>query len=449
MNMILHGVSLPNLIRRNTLEEDIRGVAPDRQYDVILTNPPFGGRENPQIQQNFPAKSSATEVLFLQHVMAFLKPGGRAGIVIPDGILFRDDGAFAHIRRRIVDDFNISAIVRLPLGAFPFAPDTRTNLLFFSKEPSKGSIRYYQVKPPAGKRAFTKTRPITDEVLAGALAYVVEGVPDAHSWEVSVEDVRAANYDLDLLPPEVLEELDPKLVSARIETLSDQALALSTLIGKLLDAAHRPECYRLDGVVRLGDFIEERGPRSGDDKPERFVGVSNKGGLVRFKGAVARNTGRYRRIDPGDFVYNPMRVNVGSIALCRTDADTGHASPDYVVFRLKPEAPFGPEYLLRYLQSSIGLRQIQRNAQGTIRSRLYFDNLCHVQIPVPAHPSEWNDLLSAVDEVRRLILTLPELGSQALNGLLDSLFLWTGSSPREAKVEARTSTSPQALKAQS
>jgi type I restriction enzyme M protein len=96
MNMILHGVSLPNLVRRNTLQED------------ILTNPPFGGRENPQIQQNFPAKSSATEVLVLQHVMAFLKQGGRVGIVLPDGILFREDGAFARVRKRLVDDFHLS-----------------------------------------------------------------------------------------------------------------------------------------------------------------------------------------------------------------------------------------------------------------------------------------------------------------------------------------------------
>jgi type I restriction enzyme M protein len=136
------------------------------------------------------------------------------------------------------------------------------------------------------------------------------------------------------------------------------------------------------------------------------------------------NTSRYRRVDPGDFVYNPMRINVGSIALCRSESEAGHASPDYVVFRVKPDAPFGPEYLLRYLQSSIGLRQIQRNAQGTIRSRLYFDNLCHVQFPLPAHPEKWVDLLAALDQVRNLLLELPQLGGESLSALLDSLFLW-------------------------
>jgi type I restriction enzyme M protein len=118
-----------------------------------------------------------------------------------------------------------------------------------------------------------------------------------------------------------------------------------------------------------------------------------------------------------------MRVNVGSIAFCRFEDEAGHASPDYVVFRLRPGAPFGGEYLLRYLQCSMGLRQVQRNAQGTIRSRLYFDNLCKIEVPVLVHPQEWDDLLVGFDQMRRLLNELPELGSGALSGLVDSLFL--------------------------
>lgn len=436
MNMVLHGISLPNLVRRNTLEEDIRGIPLSRKYDVMLTNPPFGGRENRQIQQNFPAKSSATEVLFLQHVMAFLKPRGRAGIVLPDGVLFREDGAFASVRKRLVDDYNIRAIVRLPLGAFPFASDTRTNLVFFSNEPPQGSIRYYQVEAPLGKRAFTKTRPVTDEVLAGAAIWVRDGIPDAASWEVSIDQIRRGGYDLDLVAAEVSEQLDPRVVLGRIETFSGQANRLAGLIDPLLGAAHRAEQYRLDQIVTLGGFIEERGLRSGSDVPSRFIGVSNSGGLVPFKGSVARDTSRYRRVDVGDFVYNPMRVNVGSIALCRSISEAGHVSPDYVVFRLKVDAPFGPEYLLRYLQSSIGLRQVQRNAQGTIRSRLYFDNLCKVHVPTPAHPEEWDELLAAIDELRRLLVGLSEVGSGAVNSLVDSLFLSSTTEARSEFVES-------------
>jgi type I restriction enzyme M protein len=354
--------------------------------------------------------------------MAFLKPKGRVGIVLPDGILFRDDAAFSYVRRRLVDEFNLSAIVRLPLGAFPFAKDTRTNLLFFSKEPPGKVIRYYQVRLPPGKRAFTKTNPITDAILQGALAWIKKGVADDNSWEVSVADIRANNYDLDLLPPEVSEQLEPAVVAARIDSFAQEASRFADLIPALLEAAHQGERFRLDYLASLGDFVEEVGDRSGDDIPQKFIGVSNTGGLVPFKGSVAKDTKRYRRVEPGDFVYNPMRVNVGSIALCRSQDEAGHASPDYVVFRLLPTAPFDTEYLLRYLQSSIGLRQIQRNAQGTIRSRLYYENLCHIQVPVPAHPEEWKELLSAVDRVRGLLRDLPDIGADALGGLSHALF---------------------------
>jgi type I restriction enzyme M protein len=423
MNMILHGVSLPNLVRRNTLEEDVRAIPPNRQYSVILTNPPFGGRENPQIQQNFPAKSSATEVLFLQHVMAFVKPGGRVGVVVPDGILFREDAAFGIIRRRLVDDFNISGIVRLPLGIFPFAPDTRTNLIFFVKEPPKGVIRYYQVQPPSGKRSFSKTRPVTDEILVDALAWIRDGIADKNSWQVSIDEIRANNYDLDLLAPELVEQLDPGVVSSNVDAFSTKTEALALLVNQLVEAASQSEQYGLKGMALLGRYVEERGPRSKDDQPQKYIGVSNAGGLVPFKGAVARNTSRYRRVEPGDFVYNPMRINVGSIALCRSTEESGHASPEYVVFRLKADAPFTPEYLLRYLQSSIGLRQIQRNAQGTIRSRLYFDILCQIQMPLPAHPDRWDELLTTIEQLRRIVLDLPRIASGAVSTLTDSLFL--------------------------
>jgi type I restriction enzyme M protein len=423
MNMILHGVSNPNIKRINTLEEDIRSIPPARQYEVVLTNPPFGGRENSQIQQNFPLPSGATELLFLQHLMAYLKKGGRAGVVIPDGILFRDDSSsFVQLRKRLVDEFRISAIVRLPLGAFPFAPDTRTNLIFFSKAPRGAVIRYYQLMPPPGKRNFTKTRPITDELLAPALAWVMQGIHSENAWEVKVEDLRRENYDLDLLPPEVAKRLDPTLVAARVREFTSKAAELAELTTALGRDVSDPEPYRIARMAKLGEFIEERGNRAKGEKPTRFIGVSNKGGLVPFKGAVGKSTARYPKVEVGDFVYNPMRVNVGSIALCRSEAETGFASAEYVVFRVHDAAPFSSQYLLAYLQSSIGLRQIDRNAQGTIRSRLYFENLAAINVPIPHSQQNWIELLSTLERARRLLHEMPSVGPEAVSSVVDSLF---------------------------
>lgn len=154
MNLLLHGVRSSRVVRHNSLEQDVRSIPPSEQHHVILTNPPFGGTENPQVQQNFPARAAATELLFLQHVMAKLKDDGRCTIVLPDGILSREDASYRIVRRWLVEDYGIQAIVRLPSGVFANAPGTRTNLFFFGGRGTERPhfIRYYQVRPPNGKR---------------------------------------------------------------------------------------------------------------------------------------------------------------------------------------------------------------------------------------------------------------------------------------------------------
>jgi type I restriction enzyme M protein len=421
MNMVLHGVSAPNLVRRNTLEQDIRGIPPQRQYDVILTNPPFGGRENPQVQQNFPARAAATEVLFLQHVMAFLAQNGQAAIVVPDGVLFREEAAFYHVRRRLVEDFKLRAIVRLPPGVFPYATATRTNLLFVERAGSTDVVRYYRVSTPPGAIVFGKTRPISDEDLAGALRWVQDGEADQNGWEVTVEAIRGTKYDLDLLPPDEANELNDTLLGERIEIFASRATALANRVAELRAIELQPSAYRFDRVTKLGPFIEERGRRSKSIVPNHFLGVTNAGGLAPFKGDVAKETSRYRRVEVGDFVYNPMRINVGSIALCRTPEEGGYASPDYFVFRLKPDAPITAEYLLLYLQSPMGRHQIDRNAQGSVRSRLYFENLCNIKIPLPADKRSWDELVTAWDVHTYILRSL----APALTVLLDGAFRWS------------------------
>jgi type I restriction enzyme M protein len=121
--------------------------------------------------------------------------------------------------------------------------------------------------------------------------------------------------------------------------------------------------------------VVEAGARAGGRTPDRFVGVSNAGGLAPFKGKPASDTSRYRELRPGDFAYNPMRVNVGSIALCRTEEEAGWVSPDYAVFRLTEDAPFDAEYLLMFLKSEQGRAEIERESRGAVRRRLYIDGL--------------------------------------------------------------------------
>lgn len=130
--MVLHGVAAPNIVRRNTLEEDVTKSVSDR-YDVILTNPPFGGTEGKHIQQNFTIQANATELLFMQHIIKKLKktPKARAAMVVPEGTLFRG-GAFAMVKKELLEQFHLFAVVSLPPGTFAPYSDVKTALLFLS-----------------------------------------------------------------------------------------------------------------------------------------------------------------------------------------------------------------------------------------------------------------------------------------------------------------------------
>ena len=153
--------------------------------------------------------------------------------------------------------------------------------------------------------------------------------------------------------------------------------------------------------------MEERGERARDTTPNEFVGVSNQGGLGPFKGKPSEDTSRYRRLVVGDFVYNPMRVNVGSIALCRRAEEEGWVSPDYVVFRLTNDAPFSDEYLLTFLKSELGRAEITLRSRGAVRRRLYYEDLERVEISVPADPEAWEAVLQGMASTRQHLRELP------------------------------------------
>jgi type I restriction enzyme M protein len=207
MNMVLHGVTAPRVVRRNTLEENIRSVT--ERYDVILTNPPFGGVEGPHIQSNFPVQSSATELLFLQHVMKKLRArgGARCGMVVPEGTLFRA-GAFAEVKQDLLDQFNLHTVVSLPPGTFAPYSDVKTALIFFERPGPTREVWYYELPLPGGLKKFTRGNPIQDEHFNEARelykawdAYRKgqgprEACLSERSWVVPVEEIKARGYDL-------------------------------------------------------------------------------------------------------------------------------------------------------------------------------------------------------------------------------------------------------------
>ena len=213
-NMLLHGIDVPtNIAHDNTLARPLRDYTNKDRVDVILTNPPFGGTEEPGIENNFPQtyRTRETADLFLVLIEHLLKSGGRAAVVLPDGTLF-GDGVKARIKEKLLTDCNLHTVVRMPKGVFNPYTSIATNLLFFTKgEPTK-DIWYYEHQYPAGYKNYSKTKPIRIEEFAAEKAWWNERVVSDIAWKVSVDDIRADNWNLDIANPNKLdaEHRDPE-----------------------------------------------------------------------------------------------------------------------------------------------------------------------------------------------------------------------------------------------
>jgi type I restriction enzyme M protein len=221
-NLVLHGVDEPHIWHGNALtgNETYGGLFLDAPvlYDVVLTNPPFGGKEGKEAQTRFAYKTGATQVLFLQHVIDSLKPGGRCGIVLDEGVLFRtNETAFVQTKRKLLDDCDLWAIVSLPGGAFVNAgAGVKTNLLFFTRGGPTESIWYYDLSDiKVGKRT-----PLTTAHFAEFFRLLPERGEGEHSWTVPRAEIEACGYDLKAVNPNrkvLVDERTPEQILDAIE----------------------------------------------------------------------------------------------------------------------------------------------------------------------------------------------------------------------------------------
>lgn len=202
-NLLLHGIDVPASVRHdNTLARPLRDWGPKERVDVIVTNPPFGGMEEDGIESNYPAEFRTRETadLFLVLLMKILKPGGRAGLVLPDGTLF-GEGVKTRIKEALLTECNLHTIVRLPNGVFNPYTGIRTNLLFFSKGGPTQEIWYYEHPYPAGAKSYNKGKPIRIEEFEPERAWWHQRVENEQAWRVPISQIKAGNYNLDLKNP--------------------------------------------------------------------------------------------------------------------------------------------------------------------------------------------------------------------------------------------------------
>ncbi|MBU2576345.1 MAG: type I restriction-modification system subunit M [Nanoarchaeota archaeon] len=197
MNMILHGIESPNIVHTNTLSENIRDIQEKDRFNVVLTNPPFGGKERAEVQQNFPIKTGETAFLFLQHFIKTLKAGGRAGIVIKNTFLSNTDNASCSLRKHLLESCNLHTILDLPGGVFSGA-GVKTVVLFFEKGKPTKDIWYYQLNLD---RNLGKTNPLSEKDLEEFVKLQKTKKDSENSWKINVNDLDSETYDLSVKNP--------------------------------------------------------------------------------------------------------------------------------------------------------------------------------------------------------------------------------------------------------
>jgi type I restriction enzyme M protein len=229
MNMILHGVEAPNIVHTNTLAENLADIQDKDRYDIVLANPPFGGKEHAQIQQNFPIRTGETAYLFLQHFIKIMKAGGKAGIVIKNTFLSNIDNASVSLRKQLLESCNLHTVLDMPAGTFTGA-GVKTVVLFFERGQATKNVWYYQLNVG---RNLGKTNSLNEKDLAEFVELQKTKGLSKNSWIVNVGDIDKSTWDLTPNNPNRKDEIDsrtPEEILNEIEELDIQtALAIASI----------------------------------------------------------------------------------------------------------------------------------------------------------------------------------------------------------------------------
>jgi type I restriction enzyme M protein len=233
MNMILHGVEAPNIIHTNTLAENLSDIQEKNRFDIILANPPFGGKERTEVQQNFPIKTGETASLFMQHFVKILRAGGKAGVVIKNTFLSNTDNASVSLRKLLLESCNLHTVLDLPGGTFTGA-GVKTVVLFFEKGSSTKNVWFYQLNLD---RNLGKTNALNEKDLEDFVVLQKTKAESENSWSINVTDIDQTTFDLSAKNPNKKEEAalrKPEDILEEMKTLDDESKDILNSILELL-----------------------------------------------------------------------------------------------------------------------------------------------------------------------------------------------------------------------
>jgi type I restriction enzyme M protein len=229
MNMILHGIEAPNIIHTNTLTENLADIQEKDRYDIVMANPPFGGKERPEVQQNFPIRTGETAFLFLQHFIKILRAGGRGGIVIKNTFLSNTDNASVSLRKLLLESCNLHTVLDCPGGTF-LGAGVKTVVLFFDKGAPTRKVWFYQLDPG---RNMGKTNPLNDADLAEFIKLQQTFADSPKSWSLNVAGIDKSSFDLSVKNPDGGEEITHRSPAAIMKEIAELDKESAVVLGKI------------------------------------------------------------------------------------------------------------------------------------------------------------------------------------------------------------------------
>lgn len=421
MNMILHGIDAPNLIHTNTLGENIADIQEKNRYDIVLANPPFGGKERAEVQQNFPIKTGETAYLFMQHFMRILRANGRAGVVIKNTFLSNMDNAAISIRKELLANFNLHTVLDCPAGTFSGA-GVKTVVLFFTKGEPTSKIWFYQLDP---KRSMGKTNPLNDNDVSDFVNLSATKKDSELSWTIDVNDLDAKTFDLTPKNPN-----RPKADAVRnADVILDEIVNLNTRTNEIIV---KLKTVLVDEFQNLGkknswgnlsdiaEVIAGQSP-TGDNYNADGFGMPFYQGKKEFGdmylGEPTTWTKSVTKVAQAGDVLISVRAPVGPVNVNRFECCIGRGLA--AIRPIKNKAT--TEYLYFYLHS---IEKQLVGKEGTVFSSINKAQIQEIEIPiVPIH--EQFEMVSKIQAALNEIEIIANFGNQTLlllNEISGSIF---------------------------
>jgi type I restriction enzyme M protein len=420
MNMILHGIEAPNIIHTNTLTENLADIQEKDRFDVVLANPPFGGQERKEVQQNFPIRTGETAFLFLQHFIKILKAGGRGGIVIKNTFLSNTDNASVSLRKMLLESCNLHTVLDLPGGTFQGA-GVKTVVLFFEKGAKTRKVWFYQLDPG---RNLGKTNPLNDEDLADFVKLQKTFADSPKSWSIDAKTIDPATFDLSVKNPNAAEAVahrTPQAILAEIAALDAKSAEVLSGIKALQSVFTRQQ----NGweMKRLGDVCEIIMGQSSDGDTYNTTGE----GVPLINGPVEFSPGSFGKTIKSKFTTEPTKFcKKNDLILCVRGSTTGKmniAGFDACVgrgvaaIRAKEYQPWINHFISSKRNDihSLGTGATFPNISGAVLSDL------QLAFPPPAEQRRIADKLDSLNEETQRLESLYQQKLAALEALKKSL----------------------------